>query len=208
MDESKDRRPEGAKFHLRRGAVSFALYMLGEVVLGVYRYFLTAAFSWAQARYMLLRGLLAAALVMALCPLFARLFLGKRPIHSGKKTGGETLLKKRDRNHSQHVANNKLDVRRMLYLALGLVVVFVAIFARMDYMVRAQGDTYAETAAARSTKNIKLYGMRGHDLRREHGAARLRRGQLQRDLLPRSVAHFRGGSRRVHAGAADGDRAG
>ena len=85
VDESKDRRPEGAKFHLRRGAVSFALYMLGEVVLGVYRYFLTAAFSWAQARYMLLRGLLAAALVMALCPLFARLFLGKRPIHSGKK---------------------------------------------------------------------------------------------------------------------------
>ena len=70
-------------------------------------------------------------------------------------------MKKRDRNHSQHVANNKLDVRRMLYLALGLVVVFVAIFARMDYMVRAQGDTYAETAAARSTKNIKLYGMRG-----------------------------------------------
>ena len=46
-------------------------------------------------------------------------------------------------------------------MAVGLVIVFVAIFGRMDYMVRAQGDTYAETAAARSTKTIPLYGMRG-----------------------------------------------
>ncbi len=71
-------------------------------------------------------------------------------------------MKKREKNNRpRHLAANKLDLHRMLYMALGLIVVFVAIFGRMNYMVRAQGDTYAETAASRSTKTIPLYGMRG-----------------------------------------------
>lgn len=84
VDESKDRRPEGFRFHLRRGIVAFVLYMLGEIAFGVYRYFVTAAFSWASVRFMLLRGLLFAALALALCPLFARIFLGKRAIRTGR----------------------------------------------------------------------------------------------------------------------------
>ena len=56
---------------------------------------------------------------------------------------------------------NKLYLNRVLYLALGLIVAFAAIFGRLDYMVRGRGDTYAETAASKSTKPITLYGMRG-----------------------------------------------
>ncbi len=70
-------------------------------------------------------------------------------------------MKRRSNLRDGHIAPNKIDIRRLLYMAVGLVIVFVAIFGRMDYMVRAQGDTYAETAAARSTKTIPLYGMRG-----------------------------------------------
>ena len=64
--------------------MAFVLYMLGEIAFGVYRYFVTAAFSWASVRFMLLRGLLFAALALALCPLFARIFLGKRAIRTGR----------------------------------------------------------------------------------------------------------------------------
>lgn len=52
-------------------------------------------------------------------------------------------------------------MNRVIYLCLGLILVFTAIFARLDYMVRGKGETYAETASSKSTKSITLYGMRG-----------------------------------------------
>ena len=61
----------------------------------------------------------------------------------------------------QSLDDNKLSLRRMFYFSVGLLVVFAAIFLRMDYMVHARGDAYSETAASKSTKTIKLYGMRG-----------------------------------------------
>ena len=70
-------------------------------------------------------------------------------------------MRKYSRNRTGHMAPNKLDLRRVLYMALGLIVVFVAIFWRMNYMVRTNGDAYAATAASKSTKTISLYGMRG-----------------------------------------------
>ena len=63
--------------------------------------------------------------------------------------------------HPQVFGKNKLAIRRVIYFSLGLLVVFAAMFLRMDYMVRARGDTYSETASSKSTKTIKLYGMRG-----------------------------------------------
>lgn len=56
---------------------------------------------------------------------------------------------------------NKLFINRVLYLALGLIVVFTAIFGRIDHMVRSRGDTYAATASTKSTKTLTLYGQRG-----------------------------------------------
>ena len=56
---------------------------------------------------------------------------------------------------------NKLYLNRVIYLSLGLILIFVAIFGRIDYMVRGRGDTYAESASSKSTKTITLYGMRG-----------------------------------------------
>ena len=56
---------------------------------------------------------------------------------------------------------NKLYINRVLYLSLGLIVIFVAIFARINYMVQSRGDTYSETASAKSTKTITLFGTRG-----------------------------------------------
>lgn len=62
---------------------------------------------------------------------------------------------------SKQNRKNKLYINRVIYLSLGLIVVFVAIFGRIDYMVRSRGDTYSETASAKSTKTITLYGQRG-----------------------------------------------
>lgn len=56
---------------------------------------------------------------------------------------------------------NKLFINRVLYLSLGLIVIFTAIFGRIDYMVRSRGDSYSATAATKSTKTITLYGQRG-----------------------------------------------
>jgi len=56
---------------------------------------------------------------------------------------------------------NKLYISRVLYLSLGLIVIFVSIFARINYMVQNRGDTYSETASAKSTKTITLFGTRG-----------------------------------------------
>ncbi len=78
VDESSDRWLGAVRFHLRRGVVAFALYLVGEIALAVYRYFMTAAFEWFYVRQILLRSLLFAALAVLLCPLLGRLFLGKR----------------------------------------------------------------------------------------------------------------------------------
>lgn len=78
VDETNDRRMAGVRFHLRRAGVSFAMYMLGEIAFGVYRYFLTASFEWIFVQHMVLRGLMAAALVVLFCPVLSRLFFGRR----------------------------------------------------------------------------------------------------------------------------------
>lgn len=51
--------------------------------------------------------------------------------------------------------------KRMLVLSGILVVVFIAFFVRLNYMIRVTGDRYANRAATRSTKTITLYGNRG-----------------------------------------------
>lgn len=79
IDEANDRPITGVRFHLRRAVVSFVLYMLGEAVFCVYRYFVSASFEWYYLRAMLIRGGIAAALTVLLCPLLARLFKGKKP---------------------------------------------------------------------------------------------------------------------------------
>ena len=56
---------------------------------------------------------------------------------------------------------NKMDARRIFFMALILTAVFAAIFLRMNYMVSARGDHYSATAASKSTKTIKQFGMRG-----------------------------------------------
>lgn len=58
-------------------------------------------------------------------------------------------------------AGNRLYLDRVAFISLMLVLVFVAIFGRMNVMVRSQGETYTETASAKSTKSITLYGQRG-----------------------------------------------
>ena len=77
VDETNDRRMAGVRFHLRRAGVSFAMCMLGEIVFGVYRYFLTAFFDWRFAQHMLLRSVMVAALVVVFCPVLSRLFFGR-----------------------------------------------------------------------------------------------------------------------------------
>ena len=86
VDETNDRRMAGVRFHLRRGGVSFAMYMLGEIVFGVYRYFLTAAFEWIFVQHMVLRSLMVAVLVGLFCPMLGRLFFGRR--HAQRRTIG------------------------------------------------------------------------------------------------------------------------
>lgn len=63
------------------------------------------------------------------------------------------LPQKDDKNH--------LYLNRVLYMTLALIVIFAAIFIRINYMVQRRGDTYAETASVKSTKTITLYGQRG-----------------------------------------------
>ncbi len=52
-------------------------------------------------------------------------------------------------------------LKRMLILSGILVFVFAAFFVRIGWMIRTNGETYAERAATRSAKTITLYGMRG-----------------------------------------------
>ncbi len=51
--------------------------------------------------------------------------------------------------------------KRMLLLSGILVVVFIAFFVRLNYMVRVAGDNYSNRASNRSTKTITVYGNRG-----------------------------------------------
>ena len=51
--------------------------------------------------------------------------------------------------------------KRMLLLTGILVLVFAAFIVRINYMIRNNGEAYAERAESRSAKTITLYGMRG-----------------------------------------------
>lgn len=88
VDETNDRPITGIRFHMRRGGVSFILCMLGEAVIAVYHYFVTAAFGWYVVQNMLLRSAIASALVMLLCPLLSRLYIGKSNRNSPRSTVG------------------------------------------------------------------------------------------------------------------------
>ena len=50
---------------------------------------------------------------------------------------------------------------RLISLAGILLVVFAAMFVRLEYMVQVKGETYTQRAEGRTTKDITLYGMRG-----------------------------------------------
>lgn len=50
---------------------------------------------------------------------------------------------------------------RLLTLAGILLVIFIAMFVRLDYMVQVKGDTYTTRAENRTKKSITLYGKRG-----------------------------------------------
>lgn len=86
VDEKADSPITGVPFHLRRGGVAFILSMLGEIVIAVYHYFVTAAFDWSLALSMLLRAGLMAALTMLFCPLLNRLFVGKKHRRTASRT--------------------------------------------------------------------------------------------------------------------------
>lgn len=51
--------------------------------------------------------------------------------------------------------------KRMLLLSGILLLVFAAFIVRINFMIRNNGETYAERASTRSAKTITLYGMRG-----------------------------------------------
>jgi len=51
--------------------------------------------------------------------------------------------------------------KRMLLLSGILVLVFAAFIVRINFMIRNDGEAYAERASTRSAKTITLYGMRG-----------------------------------------------
>lgn len=85
VDEANDRPITGLRFHLRRAVVAFALYMLGEIVLCIYRYFVSASFEWYYLRPMFIRGGMIALLTVLLCPLLARLFRGKKTNRYARK---------------------------------------------------------------------------------------------------------------------------
>ena len=78
IDEKTDRRIPGMLFHLRRGAVSFLLCLLGEIVFAVFQYFVTAEFEWASVNSIILRAALMAVMTMLLCPFLDRLFSGRK----------------------------------------------------------------------------------------------------------------------------------
>ena len=56
---------------------------------------------------------------------------------------------------------NRLAPLRVLIMAGILVVFFIAVFARLNYMINTKGETYEATASSKTTKTITLYGKRG-----------------------------------------------
>ena len=52
-------------------------------------------------------------------------------------------------------------VKRMLLLSSIVMLVFAAFILRINFMIRNNGEAYAERAQSRSAKTITLYGMRG-----------------------------------------------
>ena len=78
VNESIDRPITGILFHLRRAGVSFALTLLGEIIIAVYQYFVTASFGWFIVLNLLVRSALTAVLVVLFCPLLDRIFHGRR----------------------------------------------------------------------------------------------------------------------------------
>lgn len=84
LDERSDstRTVTGIWVHLRRAAVILALYLLGETVFCVYRYFETAFFEWIYVRNILVRTGMFTVVTTLLCPALARLYLGKRKTRS------------------------------------------------------------------------------------------------------------------------------
>ncbi|MEE1200704.1 MAG: hypothetical protein U0L09_08635 [Christensenellales bacterium] len=67
----------GFWLHLRRWLVIASIYLLGEIVFNIYRYFLTASFEWFLVSHLLIRTLLFATITILLMPPLSRLFLGK-----------------------------------------------------------------------------------------------------------------------------------
>lgn len=80
LDERVDtsRMVTGIWVHLRRAAVILVLYVLGETVFCVYRYFETAYFEWQYVQNILVRTGIFTAIATLLCPALSRLYLGKR----------------------------------------------------------------------------------------------------------------------------------
>jgi len=78
LNESKADNLSNLRFHFRRGATAFALYMLFEITLCVYFYFLTASLNGYSILFMLLRCLFIGIGVVLCAPLLSRLYFGKR----------------------------------------------------------------------------------------------------------------------------------
>lgn len=68
----------GIWVHVRRAAVILALYLLGETVFCIYRYFETAFFEWVYVQNILVRCAIFTSGTTLLCPALARMYLGKR----------------------------------------------------------------------------------------------------------------------------------
>lgn len=88
VDESTDRPVTGVKFHLRRAAVSFVLSIIGEIVIAFYHYFITAVFEWSSIQYILVRSMIVAIGVVALCPLLDRIRNGRKSRLSPRSHAG------------------------------------------------------------------------------------------------------------------------
>ena len=88
LDERADALISDFRFHLRRGITAFALYMISEIVMLVYTYFLTASFSATAILYLLLRSLFIAVFSVLFTPLLQRVYFG-RTRSAVKSAGGK-----------------------------------------------------------------------------------------------------------------------
>lgn len=76
IDRTLDESGPRLRRWLRRGLVSFLLFLLGEIVFVVYRFFVTNTFEWLYLRDGLIRSLIAALLTLLLYRPLKRLLLG------------------------------------------------------------------------------------------------------------------------------------